>query len=223
MSVFEKDKFHIRVALLASFVFFLGFTVSGLVDEAVGKDEPALAEDNTPTGSGINPTVDPSDPSSIIYLDTAGKKAGVGDPDKPASETLKVAKGWHPQALTGTGLPRDKYGLVDWAQIIRDGLIKPRHSLNPEESEMPPLDMDVIIPAKSDYVDDVKYPHNMHTYWLKCAVCHPKIFVPAKGQNHMTMAEIANGKWCGRCHGKVAFPLTDCNRCHTVPKQAQAE
>jgi c(7)-type cytochrome triheme protein len=83
---------------------------------------------------------------------------------------------------------------------------------------MPPLPLDVLIIAKSDFVDDVIYPHEIHTWWLKCEVCHPKIFVPAKGQNKMTMSGIAEGKWCGRCHGKVAFPLTDCTRCHVSPK-----
>jgi c(7)-type cytochrome triheme protein len=36
----------------------------------------------------------------------------------------------------------------------------------------------------------------------------------------MTMVGIAEGKWCGRCHGKVAFPLTDCQRCHVKPKKS---
>ncbi len=35
----------------------------------------------------------------------------------------------------------------------------------------------------------------------------------------MTMRGIVKGKWCGRCHNKVAFPLSNCTRCHTVPKK----
>jgi len=31
------------------------------------------------------------------------------------------------------------------------------------------------------------------------------------------------GQWCGRCHNKIAFPLTDCNRCHSSPKKAAAK
>ncbi|HHS83474.1 MAG TPA: cytochrome C, partial [Gammaproteobacteria bacterium] len=61
-------------------------------------------------------------------------------------------------------------------------------------------------------------PHNAHTYWLGCENCHPAIFVMGKGKNKMSMVEISEGKWCGRCHGKVAFPLTDCSRCHTQKK-----
>ena len=31
------------------------------------------------------------------------------------------------------------------------------------------------------------------------------------------MAEIYEGKYCGVCHVHVAFPLLDCQRCHTKP------
>lgn len=164
--------------------------------------------------------LDPADPSSILYLDTSGKLAGTGDPTKPPSQFYRVGMGWHPQALTDTRLPKDKYGLIDWAKLVKTNMIKPRWSLDPNEEEMPPLDLDIIISSKSDFVNDVKYPHWIHTWWLKCEVCHPKIFVPAKGQNNMFMTGIAEGQWCGRCHGKIAFPLGDCNRCHTVPKGA---
>ena len=32
------------------------------------------------------------------------------------------------------------------------------------------------------------------------------------------MTNIIEGQFCGVCHGKVAFPLTDCARCHTTMK-----
>jgi c(7)-type cytochrome triheme protein len=35
----------------------------------------------------------------------------------------------------------------------------------------------------------------------------------------MTMDELNDGKYCGVCHGKVAFPLTTCARCH--PEMAE--
>src|SRR3972149_6261068 len=120
----------------------------------------------------------------------------------------------------GAVLPKDRYGLVDWAKAVKDKVISPRPSLDPKEEEMPAMDMNVVIEAKSDFVNDVVYPHYMHTWWLKCELCHPAIFVPAKGQNNMTMSASVEDKFCGRCHGKVAFPLADCNRCHTQPKKA---
>lgn len=229
---------HFKAALLFSLLAFFGTAVIAPVTEAAQKpkaksEEPApakkgekgAAEATAPKNdkAAEAPKMDPADPASVIYLDTAGKPAGVGDPTKPASTAYKAGQGWHPQALAGAGLPKDKYGLVDWAKLVRENVINPKPSLNPEEEEMPPLKMDILIPAKGDYVDDVIYPHEMHTYWLKCEVCHPQIFVPAKGQNPMSMVEIAQGNWCGRCHGKIAFPLADCKRCHSSPKNAAAK
>jgi c(7)-type cytochrome triheme protein len=210
----------LKAALLCSLVVAFGYTVSGSVAEAAqAQPSKAPAKKEAPA-----PKIDPNDPASLIYLDTAGKPAGVGgNAAAPASQAFKVGMGWHPQALAATGLPKDKYGLVDWAKLVRENIIKPKHSLDPEEEEMPPLKMDVLIPAKGTYVNDVIYPHEMHTYWLKCEVCHPQIFVPAKGSNPMTMVGIVQGEWCGRCHGKIAFPLTDCNRCHSAPKKAAAK
>lgn len=213
----------LKPALLFSLLTAFGFAVTSTfnvadtiaAEKAKGKETAA-----TKKGEKEAPKIDPNDPSSIIYLDTSGKPAGVGDPNKPASTAYKAGQGWHPQALSGAGLPKDKYGLVDWAKLVRENIINPKHSLDQTEDEMPPLQMDVLIPAKGDFVNDVIYPHEMHTFWLKCEVCHPQIFVPAKGNNAMSMSEIANGQWCGRCHGKVAFPLTDCNKCHSSPKKA---
>ena len=169
-----------------------------------------------------SPAFDPKDPKSILYMDTKGNVAGTGDPTKsgPASEVIKMGAGWHPAALAATLLPKDRYGLVDWARAVKDNIIAPRPSIDPSDDELPPMDMNVVIETKSDFTNDVVYPHYIHTWWLKCEVCHPAIFVPAKGQNDMTMREIVEGKFCGRCHGKVAFPLTDCTRCHVQPKKA---
>lgn len=221
-SLFKGKLLTVKLALLVGLALAIGFFFTALESEAKPKDEPVRPQKvAAATGAeegGINPSVDPGDPSSVLYLDTSGKRAGVGDPSKPASESVKVGLGWHPRALSASGLPVDRYGLVDWARLVREGKIKPRFSLDPAEEEMPPLPMDVLIPAKSDFVDDVVFPHEMHTWWLKCEVCHPKIFIPSKGENHMTMADIAQGEWCGRCHGKIAFPLTDCTRCHVAPK-----
>ncbi|MBI5467988.1 MAG: hypothetical protein HY891_02555 [Deltaproteobacteria bacterium] len=216
-----------RVALLSLVVFF-GFAVTTPVKEAESATPAAKAKAKTEAaapaksekGTAVEPKLDPSDPSSVIYLDTSGKPAGLGDPNKPPSMAFQAGRGWHPQALSAAGLPRDRYGLIDWAKIVREKIVSPRFSLNPQDEEMPPLQMNVLIPAKGDFVDDVIYPHEMHTYWLKCEACHPAIFVPAAGQNNMTMTGIVQGNWCGRCHGKVAFPLTDCKRCHSSPKKA---
>ena len=208
----------LKAAFSAMFLGFIGFAAPGYVSSP-----PAAATDaKEPSANKTAPVLDPRDPGSVIYLDHAGKPAGVGDPSRPPSLAYKKGRGWHPEALTASDLPKDKFGLIDWAKSVRQNRIAPKPSLDPDEAadEMPPLKMDVLIPAKSDYVNDVIYPHEMHTYWLKCEVCHPKIFIPQKGANNITMVGIANGKWCGRCHNRIAFPLADCNRCHVSPKKA---
>lgn len=223
MKATSKRK-KLKAALLFSLLGAFGFVVAGTFNVAESAQAAAQKKaDTTTKNSGGAAKIDPTDPTSVIYLDTSGKAAGTGDPTKPASQSYKVGQGWHPQALSATGLPKDRYGLVDWAKLVRENIIKPRFSLDPNDEEMPPLKMDIRIPAKGDFVDDVIYPHEMHTFWLKCEVCHPQIFMPAQGQNNMTMTGIVQGQWCGRCHGKVAFPLTDCKRCHSAPKKAAAK
>ncbi|MEK6838101.1 MAG: c(7)-type cytochrome triheme domain-containing protein, partial [Nanoarchaeota archaeon] len=180
---------------------------------------PATAEKKE-----VSPILDPTDRTSVIYLGTTGVLAGTGDPVKsgPPSEAARVGAAWHPTAMATVLLPKDKYGLVDWAKAAKQDLIKPKAGFTPEEEEDEIImDLDVVIEAKSDFVNDVVYPHYIHTWWLSCSVCHPAIFIPSKGANNMTMVEISRGKFCGRCHGKVSFPLTDCFRCHVKPKQAK--
>ncbi len=206
MKIFSKNK---RLTFLFSVLVVLCFIVVGTLTDA----ESATKKKKS------TKKIDPNDPTSVIYLGTTGKLAGTGRGIVPAGIGYKKGRGWHPQALNAAGLPRDKFGLIDWAKIVREGLIKPRHSLNPKEDEFPPLPLNIEIVAKGDFVNNVLYPHEIHTWWLKCEVCHPKIFIPAKGQNNITMVGIVKGKWCGRCHNKVAFPLSDCKRCHTIPKK----
>lgn len=164
------------------------------------------------------PAVSADNPDSQIYLGADGKPAGRGIPDEPASEVVRIGRGTHPQALSLPNLPKDKYGLINWDAMVRQGIIKPADSLQPDAPPVPPLDLNIIIPVKSDFVNNVIFRHSSHLYWLDCSNCHPALFVMARGQNNMNMQGIAQGKWCGHCHGKVSFPLADCKRCHAIPK-----
>ncbi|MBI5047472.1 MAG: hypothetical protein HZB54_00785 [Deltaproteobacteria bacterium] len=234
-------KFFYKISLMIALIVFVGHigfkpvlaaspaqkeTTTSTPAKETKPAAPAQAEPAKPAAKKTTTTqvLDPKDPKNILYLNTKGELAGTGDPTKsgPASEAVKAGAGWHPAAMAAAVLPKDKYGLVDWAKAVKNNVIAPRHSLDETEEEMPAMDMNVVIETKSDFINDVVYPHYIHTWWLKCDVCHPKIFVPAKGQNNMTMVDIANGKFCGRCHGKIAFPLTDCTRCHVQPKKAAA-
>lgn len=212
-----------RIFSLVILTIFIGYTIANAVEPTKPPAKVPAKQAAPAQQQKASPYIDPKDPKSILYTDTQGNLAGTGDPTKsgPASEAVKIGAGWHPQALAANVLPKDKYGLVDWAKAVKNNVISPRGALDQSE-EMPPLDMNVLIETKSDFINNVNYPHYIHTWWLKCEVCHPAIFMPAKGQNNMNMSGIAQGQWCGRCHGKVAFPLTDCVRCHNEPKKAAA-
>lgn len=123
-------------------------------------------------------------------------------------------------------LPKDPEGMVNWTAAVVEGVINPRGSLDPRAPEEPMLDMNIFIEAKVPLMNNVLFPHSIHTYWLSCKNCHPKIFVPMAGMNEITMNEIFAGEWCGRCHNKVAFPFwprVNCLRCHSVAKSQSLE
>ena len=118
-------------------------------------------------------------------------------------------------------------GRVNWTAAVLQGLIAPRGSLDPDIEDQPPLNLNIFIEAKTPLMANVIFPHSIHTYWLSCGNCHPKIFLPEAGANPISMKEIWKGKWCGRCHGKVAFspfmPRGNCTRCHMILKGQSLE
>ena len=123
-------KKYLKAALLFMLMICLGFALSGITNTA----ESATAKSKSKRAArkaAVKPAIDPSDPTSVIYLDTKGNLAGVGDPSKPASTAFRAGRAWHPQALSATGLPKDRYGLIDWAKLVRENLVKPKPSLDP--------------------------------------------------------------------------------------------
>ncbi|MEK6531753.1 MAG: c(7)-type cytochrome triheme domain-containing protein [Deltaproteobacteria bacterium] len=125
-------------------------------------------------------------------------------------------------------LPKDSYGFVDWVKAISEGLISPKGSLDKDamvEEALPPGASDnVLIKSKFEFMPDVMFPHSRHTVWLKCGVCHPKIFASKAGETpELSMTGIWKGRFCGRCHDKVAFPIRNCFKCHSVPRQVKTE
>ncbi len=160
----------------------------------------------------------PCDP--VMVSGITGQCAGTGAPGGVAGEAYKAGLSEHPIALEESQLPKDRFGLIDWADSIKSGAVKPLGSLDPKKKETPPFDMDVVVYTKSQFMPDVIYPHKIHTMWLTCTNCHPKIFpMNAKQANAMmTMPAIAAGEFCGKCHNRVAFPLSDCERCHIKPR-----
>ena len=160
------------------------------------------------------------DPAMAIYLDSEGQLAGTGDPRSFVGEAEKAGLAKHPIALEAANLPTDRYGLVDWVESVRMGKVNPLDSLELNIPPTEPLDLDIIIETKSRFQPRPIFSHKVHTYWLSCDNCHPSIFKQEAGGNpEMTMPKIASGEYCGRCHNRVSFPLTDCLRCHIHPKE----
>jgi len=136
---------------------------------------------------------------------------GIHDPTNDAVHILQ------PPVDAMKDFPRDNAGIVDWVKVLEDGMIAPRKSRD-GGGEMHSVDFDVIF-KKTGSMPFVRYPHKQHTEWLTCENCHSKIFLPQKGGNPVTMSAIMEGKYCGVCHGKVAFPPTkNCGRCHSVSR-----
>lgn len=109
-------------------------------------------------------------------------------------------------------------GGVDWEEAEARRLVTPVDALPPISVARPPLrmDRDVVVESRG-WMTDVLFSHRKHAVWNGCEVCHPDIFPSQKGALRYTMLQIASGEGCGACHGKVAFGLGDCERCHLTP------
>lgn len=137
---------------------------------------------------------------------------GIHDPSNPALKLLQEPG----EALAV--LPPDTAGnKVDWIRALRQGHIQPRGSISGEEEEEI-LDLDLVMTGTGvGSVPFIRFPHKAHTEWLACSNCHDGLFEAEAGATEFTMRQILNGEFCGTCHGAVSFPLTECNRCHSIP------
>lgn len=118
-------------------------------------------------------------------------------------------------------LPRDGAGnQVNWVKALDNGHIKPRINIR-SNTQAEVLDLDVLL-RNTGEMGMVNFPHKQHTEWLVCSNCHEEIFKSQAGANKFGMFDILNGEYCGRCHGAVAFPPTECKRCHNVPRTPTA-
>jgi len=113
------------------------------------------------------------------------------------------------------GFPRSVSGSLDWVKALQIGLIDPRTTLSGDGAPMTELDFTIVF-AETREMPYVRFPHKAHTQWLDCSNCHPAIFVPKVGANEINMGRILGGEFCGQCHGRVAFSIYECERCHNV-------
>jgi len=138
------------------------------------------------------------------------KDDGNHDLENPALSLLQdpedVFKG-SPEDYRGTG------NQIDWVRALATGAINPRSQLY-DTTKVEVLDLDIIMDATGEMAM-VRFPHKAHTQWLDCSNCHDRLFKKKAGGNPVNMFAILAGEYCGRCHGAVAFPLTECRRCHS--------
>jgi len=137
---------------------------------------------------------------------------GIHDPTDEAVRALQSP------AEAMLNFPRDDRGIINWVETLDQGIINPRTGVTGNE-KMHAVDFDVIFQNTAS-MPYVRFPHRPHTIWLTCQNCHPGIFIPQRGSNPVTMAAIMAGEYCGVCHGKVAFPPYECNRCHRESRKS---
>lgn len=138
---------------------------------------------------------------------------GIHDPANDGTHALQ------PPLAAYASLPKSFAGnRVNWVQAIESKKIRPRWDRTDVKAEALVMDMNIVREVKGS-MPDVVYPHKQHTQWLDCSNCHPAIFIPQKGANSISMAAILLGEKCGVCHGKVAFPVSECRLCHSKKKE----
>jgi len=119
--------------------------------------------------------------------------------------------------------PKERFGNgINWEKAEEDGYIHLVDFLEGVSVKRPSLTVqkDFSLTSKVEGMPEIIFSHKKHTVWNGCELCHPEIFVGVKkGNTKYSMVEIFDGKYCGVCHIKVAFPLLDCQRCHTKPVQ----
>lgn len=191
---------HIKT-LFVSLVFAGGlFTGLLLIDDAFAGENP----------NPFNRLFTPPDKAV-----TSLKEDGIHDPESPAAKILQEPK----QAFTP--LEKSTSGnFVDWTKSLHSKKIQPLYDRLDPSKKPQPMDLNIVLEVKGS-TPNVLFPHKTHTELLDCGVCHPEVFVPQKGANQMSMAEIMLGQKCGICHGSVAFPITDCKACHNSSKKAK--
>lgn len=142
-------------------------------------------------------------------------KDGIHDPRNPAIGMLQAPA----EALSK--LPAETAGdKVKWTEALAKGAIAPRDGINSGADAPMALDLDILLDLNGS-LPMVRFSHQVHTAWLDCTNCHDELFKMERGASRISMLSILEGEQCGVCHGAVAFPLTECKRCHNVPYSAR--
>ena len=114
--------------------------------------------------------------------------------------------------------PFDRFGNgIDWIKAEDENLVTLKDYIEGISFRRPKIQnpKEFNLSAKEQNMPDIIFSHKKHTVWNGCELCHPEIFGIKKDSAPYNMEEIFAGKYCGACHGIVAFPIIDCQRCHT--------
>lgn len=124
---------------------------------------------------------------------------------------------WLEQLLKG--LPHDAAGYPDMVAAFDTLKPRPGPGKNPAIKDVLDNDIKMIPDGKLKCI----FSHKVHTSWLSCSSCHPRLFQEKTGEE-IAMSDFNSGKFCGACHGKVAFPVKgECVRCHSGMKKKEAK
>lgn len=197
-----QSRFFRSTALCALLALHV-FTALSLAGEGLAQDKSAANAFNrllrTPTIARNAPPAEDS----------------IHDPQNSGTGLLQ----WPSEAFTD--FPKSNDGnQVDWVGALKENKIAPWFEFETHSIEPFLFDLVIVREVKGS-MPNVVFPHEAHTQWLDCSNCHDEIFIPQKGANEISMAAILLGQKCGVCHGRVAFPVTDCRRCHAQPKTAE--
>lgn len=140
-------------------------------------------------------------------------KDGVHDPRGPGLSRLQ-----EPGSALSKLAPDTTGNQVRWVEALDKEQIQPRANLLPG-TRVEVKDGDVLLNLRGG-TPIVRFPHRQHTLWLDCTNCHEHLFRSKAGETPLSMMAILQGQQCGVCHGAVAFPLTECNRCHSVSRKS---
>ncbi|MGD8570403.1 MAG: cytochrome c3 family protein [Gammaproteobacteria bacterium] len=146
------------------------------------------------------------------------KEDGIHDPANPAV----AGKLKDPTQVLQTLVSAKNGNFVDWNASLEKGLIAPQYDSQDKSMKPMMMDLDITIDVKGS-APNVVFPHSAHLQWLQCNNCHPAIFQAKKGANRTSMDKILRGESCGVCHGSVAFPINNCERCHSQKKASASK
>jgi c(7)-type cytochrome triheme protein len=112
-------------------------------------------------------------------------------------------------------LPKDKFGDIQWVEMVSQNIIEPLSSLGDHKDEEGVRATDILFDVPFAFMKDVQFSHKIHSSWVKCSLCHDRIFKKELGAAKVRMVDMKKGESCGTCHGKIAFKVADCKRCHS--------